>query len=540
MSERDICTKYITPAIKKAGWDIQLQVREEVSLTKGRVIVRGKVHTRGKNKRADYILYYKPNIPIAVIEAKDNKHSVSDGMQQALGYAEMIKVPFVFSSNGDAFLFHNNLAEDGDIEKEISLSSFPSPETLWRQYCNANEITPGQNNIITHDYYSDGSGKTPRYYQVNAINRAIEAIAKGRRRMLLVMATGTGKTYTAFQIIWRLWKSGTSKRILFLADRNILVDQTKTNDFKPFGTVMTKIKKRQIDKSYEIYLSLYQAVTGSDEEKNIYKQFSRDFFDLIVIDECHRGSAADDSNWKEILKYFSSASHIGLTATPKETKDVSNIDYFGPPIYTYSLKQGIEFGLLLGVIYKKGVHRFFRARINNEEKPFKLKDLKKPPAIKVLNGRANPLGIPYLYVASTTDTAIAEVRGHKGEFVTVLEFNNKRDLELFDLRDPRNTISPFELPDLIEFIYKHMPYLVLLGDELSKPIIPRKANLEYLSSQYFCEVIKQIGFHGIIYKSSISNGNNYVIFSDNRLGTGAMHHYKITEMSFKSELVIPQ
>lgn len=346
LSERDICTKYITPALERAGWDIQLQVREEVSLTKGRVIVRGKVHTRGKNKRADYILYYKPNIPIAVIEAKDNKHTVSDGMQQALGYAEMIKVPFVFSSNGDAFLFHNNLVKDGNIEKEISLNNFPSPEILWQQYCGANGISSEQNKIITHDYYNDGGGKTPRYYQVNAINRAIEAIAKGKTRMLLVMATGTGKTYTAFQIIWRLWKSGTSKRILFLADRNILIDQTKTNDFKPFGTVMTKIKKRQVDKSYEIYLSLYQAVTGSEDEKNIYKQFSRDFFDLIVIDECHRGSAAEDSNWKEILKYFSSASHIGLTATPKETKDVSNIDYFGSPIYTYSLRQGIEDGFL--------------------------------------------------------------------------------------------------------------------------------------------------------------------------------------------------
>ncbi len=321
-------------------------MREEVSLTKGRVIVRGKLHTRGKNKRADYILYYKPNIPIAVIEAKDNKHTFSDGMQQALGYAEMIKVPFVFSSNGDSFLFHNKLSKNGKIEKEISLDDFPSPEILWQEYCVANNISNEQNKVITHDYYNDGSSKTPRYYQVNAINKTIEAIAKGENRVLLVMATGTGKTYTAFQIIWRLWKSGTKKRILFLADRNILVDQTKTNDFKPFGNVMTKIKKRQADKSYEIYLSLYQAVTGNEEDKNIYKQFSPEFFDLIIIDECHRGSAADDSNWKEILKYFSSAAQIGLTATPKETKDVSNIDYFGDPIYTYSLKQGIEDGFL--------------------------------------------------------------------------------------------------------------------------------------------------------------------------------------------------
>lgn len=346
LSERDICTKYITPAIEKAGWDIQLQVREEVSLTKGRIIVRGKLHTRGNNKRADYILYYKPNIPIAIIEAKDNKHTVADGMQQALGYADMIDVPFVFSSNGDAFQFHNSLAKDGQLEKEIPMECFPSTKELWEQYCKANRIDIEQEKVITYDYYYDSSGKEPRYYQVNAINRTIEAIAKGNKRILLVMATGTGKTYAAFQIIWRLWKSGTSKRILFLADRNILVDQTKTNDFKPFGNVMTKIKKRQADKSYEIYLSLYQAVSGTEEEQNIYKQFSPEFFDLVIVDECHRGSAAEDSNWKRILEYFSSASQIGLTATPKETRDASNIHYFGDPIYTYSLKQGIEDGFL--------------------------------------------------------------------------------------------------------------------------------------------------------------------------------------------------
>ena len=346
LSERDICTKYITPAIEKAGWDIQLQVREEVSLTKGRIIVRGKLHTRGVNKRADYILYYKPNIPIAIIEAKDNKHTVADGMQQALGYAGMIDVPFVFSSNGDAFQFHNSLAEDGQLEKEIPMECFPSPEELWEQYCKANSIDIEQEKVITYDYHNDGSGKEPRYYQVNAVNRTIEAIAKGNKRILLVMATGTGKTYVAFQTIWRLWKSGTRKRILFLADRNILVDQTKTNDFKPFGNVMTKIKKRQADKSYEIYLSLYQAVSGTEEEQNIYKQFSPEFFDLVIVDECHRGSAAEDSNWKKILNYFSSATQIGLTATPKETEDVSNIEYFGDPIYTYSLKQGIEDGFL--------------------------------------------------------------------------------------------------------------------------------------------------------------------------------------------------
>lgn len=347
LSERDICSKYITPAIIEAGWDLLSQIREEVSFTKGRIIVRGKMHIRGEQKRADYILYYKSNIPLAVIEAKDNNYSVGAGMQQALNYAETLNVPFVFSSNGDAFLLHDRTGLAEKTEQELTLDSFPSPAQLWQRYCEWKGLeTPEARHIIEMSYYDDGTGRTPRYYQANAINNTVEAVAKGQSRILLVMATGTGKTYTAFQIIWRLWKSGIKKRILFLADRNILVDQTKNNDFKPFGAAMTKISKRQIDKSYEIYLSLYQAVTGNEEEMNIYKQFSRDFFDLIVIDECHRGSAAQDSAWREILDYFSSATHIGLTATPKETKDVSSIYYFGDPIYSYTLKQGIEDGFL--------------------------------------------------------------------------------------------------------------------------------------------------------------------------------------------------
>ncbi|MEI7013837.1 EcoAI/FtnUII family type I restriction enzme subunit R [Leptospira licerasiae] len=345
-SERDICTKFITPAIEAAGWDQATQIREEYSLTNGRIIVRGKLHTRAKNKRADYILFLKPNIPIAVVEAKDNSHSVGAGMQQALGYAELLQVPFIFSSNGDGFLFHNRISSDGPMEQELSLNKFPSPSELWNLWKQHKGLSKEQEALITQDYYSDGSDKSPRYYQLLAINKTIEAIAEGKNRILLVMATGTGKTYTAFQIIWRLWKSKTKKRILFLADRNILVDQTMTNDFKPFGSTMTKIQKRQANKSYEIYLSLYQAVTGTEEEKDIYKQFSPNFFDLIIIDECHRGSAAEDSNWRTILEYFSSATQIGLTATPKETKDVSNIQYFGDPIYTYSLRQGIEDGFL--------------------------------------------------------------------------------------------------------------------------------------------------------------------------------------------------
>lgn len=346
LTERDICTKFITPALEQSGWDIVTQIREEFPLTKGRIIVRGKLHTRAKHKRADYVLFYKPNIPIAVIEAKDNNHSLGDGMQQALSYAEMLQVPFIFSSNGDGFLFHNKIAKDDTIERELALHEFPSAETLWQWWAEHKGLNQQQNELVTQDYYSDGSNKTPRYYQLLAVNKTIEAIANGQNRILLVMATGTGKTFTAFQIIWRLWRAKAKKRILFLADRNILVDQTMTNDFKPFGSAMTKIQKRQANKSYEIYLSLYQAVTGNEEERNIYKQFSPDFFDLIVIDECHRGSAATDSAWRDILEYFSSATQIGLTATPKETKEASNIDYFGEPIYTYSLRQGIDDGFL--------------------------------------------------------------------------------------------------------------------------------------------------------------------------------------------------
>lgn len=347
LTERDICTKFITPAIQQAGWDIQTQVREEVSFTNGRIIVRGKLHSRGERKRADYILYYKSNIPIAIIEAKDSTHSVGDGMQQALNYAETLEIPFVFSSNGSAFLMHDRTGQAAVTEQHLALTQFPSPEALWQRYCVWKGIASEQaKSTVEMPYYDDGSGRAPRYYQASAINNTIEAVARGQQRVLLVMATGTWKTYTAFQIIWRLWKSGAKKRILFLADRNILVDQTKNNDFKPFGAAMTKISKRQIDKSYEIYLSLYQAVTGNEEDKNIYKQFSPDFFDLIVVDECHRGSAAEDSAWREVLEYFSNATHVGLTATPKETKDISSITYFGEPVYSYTLKQGIEDGFL--------------------------------------------------------------------------------------------------------------------------------------------------------------------------------------------------
>jgi len=346
LNETEICDQYITPAIKRSGWDGHVQIRREYTFTDGQVIVRGKMHKRGDRKRADYVLETAAKIQLAVIEAKDNKHSLGAGMQQALAYAKSLDIPFVFSSNGDGFLFHDRTEQSDPVERELALDEFPTESELWAKYMAWKELTTVSEPVIKFPMHDDGSGKEPRYYQRIAIQRTIEAVAKGNRRVLLVMATGTGKTYTAFQIIWRLWKAGRTKRILFLADRNILVDQTKTNDFKPFGQVMTKVKNRSIDKSFEVYLALYQAVTGTEEEQNIYKQFNRDFFDLIVIDECHRGSAKDDSAWREILDYFEPAIHLGLTATPKETNEVSTLTYFGDPVYTYSLKEGIQDGFL--------------------------------------------------------------------------------------------------------------------------------------------------------------------------------------------------
>ncbi|QLA79511.1 DEAD/DEAH box helicase [Acidovorax sp. JMULE5] len=372
LSESDICEKFIRPAMEQAGWNGLDQIFREYPLRAGRVVVRGSKAYRDKSTvlRADYALFYKANIPLAVVEAKDNKQAVGAGMGQALNYAQLLDVPYSFSSNGDGFVFRDATLATGVLEQNLTLEEFPSPQELWRRYCAWKGWSAEESRIAGFDY---APNKTPRYYQLNAVNRAVEAIAAGQDRVLLVMATGTGKTYTAFQIIWRLWKSGAKKRILFLADRNILIDQTMVNDFRPFKGAMAKLSPnakgvervdaqgavsiedvdlavnkttKLVDKSYEIYLSLYQAVTGTEEERNIYKQFSPDFFDLIVVDECHRGSAAEDSAWRDILTYFGSATQIGLTATPKETKDISNTDYFGEPVYTYSLKQGIEDGYL--------------------------------------------------------------------------------------------------------------------------------------------------------------------------------------------------
>ncbi|EFU9702028.1 DEAD/DEAH box helicase family protein [Escherichia coli] len=347
LTEADIITKCVMPAILNAGWDNTTQIRQEVKLRDGKVIVRGKVAARRTVKSADIVLYHKPGIPLAVIEAKANKHEIGKGMQQGIEYARLLDVPFVFATNGDGFIFRDATAAEGEcLEKQITLDDFPSPAELWQKFCLWKGYTQAQLPVITQDYYDDGSGKSPRYYQLQAINKTIEAVSNGQNRVLLVMATGTGKTYTAFQIIWRLWKSKNKKRILFLADRNILVDQTKNNDFQPFGTAMTKVSGRTIDPAYEIHLALYQAITGPEEDQKAFKQVAPDFFDLIVIGECHRGSASEDSAWREILDYFSSATQIGLTATPKETHEVSSTDYFGDPVYVYSLKEGIEDGFL--------------------------------------------------------------------------------------------------------------------------------------------------------------------------------------------------
>ena len=341
LTEEDIKLRFITPSLQKSEWDIQSQIRCEYYYTDGKINVRENVASRGKGKKVDYLLSYRSNMPIAIVEAKDNKVTVSHGIQQAIGYAVDLDIPFAYSSNGSGFYEHDRITGK---EREIKLDEFPTPEELWNRYKVEKNLTEEETKIITQPYYYMSAFKTPRYYQRIAINKTVEAIAKGQKRILLVMATGTGKTFTAFQIIHRLYSSGTKKKILYLADRNILIDQTMQNDFKPFQKVMTKIENRKMDSSYEIYMSLYHQLRSN--EKEVYKQFKPDFFDLIIVDECHRSSARDDSNWHEILNYFSSATQIGMTATPKETNDISNIAYFGEPIYTYSLKDGIEDGFL--------------------------------------------------------------------------------------------------------------------------------------------------------------------------------------------------
>ena len=349
ISEEDVKLRYITPAVEKAGWDKFTQIQMEYPFTDGMVLVKDGFVTRGKKKSADYLLSYKKNRPLAIIEAKHNWLSLGDGMQQGLAYAECLDVPFVYSSNGSGFLEHDRLT---GLEKELSLDAFPGPEVLWRRYVLDKDLSPAEEKEITTPYYYELGGSIPRYYQRIAINKTIDAVSTGvypggiDKRILLVMATGTGKTFTAFQIVHRLRESGLAKRILYLADRNVLIDQTVRSDFKPFDKVMVKVSGRKMDSSYEVFMSLYQQQIGPEGEDDTYKQFAPEFFDVVIVDECHRGSAREDSNWRKILEYFSGAVQIGMTATPKETKEVSNIDYFGDPLYIYSLKQGIEDGFL--------------------------------------------------------------------------------------------------------------------------------------------------------------------------------------------------
>lgn len=343
LSEEDIKNRYITPALDKAGWE-KTHYRMEYYFTAGRVLIQGKQHARKEGKKADYLLFASPNNPIAIVEAKDNNKPVGGGLQQAMEYAQILDVKFAYSSNGDAFIEHDFLTGK---ETEIPLDAFPTKEQLIERLRANNNLTAEQQHIVDEPYYFDQDSKEPRYYQRIAINRTIEAVAKGQDRILLVMATGTGKTFTAFQIIHRLTKSGAKKKVLYLADRNILIDQTMVQDFRPFKKVMTKIKNRVMDSSYEIYMALYQQLVDYDDNgEDPFKEFAPSFFDLILVDECHRGSARDDSAWRKILEYFKSATQIGMTATPKVKDGANNLDYFNEPLYTYSLKQGIEDGFL--------------------------------------------------------------------------------------------------------------------------------------------------------------------------------------------------
>lgn len=345
MSEEDIKLQYITPAIT-AKWNIK-KITMETQVTDGKINLKGNFVFREKPKRADYILYLNANNPIAVVEAKDNTHSISHGLQQAMHYAKMLDLPFAYSSNGDGFVEHDFLTGQ---EREFGLDEFPTEEELTARFKRESGLTPTQETVIKQPYYSSQNTYPPRYYQRIAINRTVDAIARGQKRLLLVMATGTGKTYTAFQIVYRLLQSGLKRKVLYLADRNILVDQSIQQDFAPLEKVTHKINVAKDDKStitsHEVYFSLYQQLVGDDDQEHFSELFSPDFFDLIIVDECHRGSAKEESRWRRILEYFQSATQIGMTATPKETKYISNLSYFGEPVYTYSLKEGIEDGFL--------------------------------------------------------------------------------------------------------------------------------------------------------------------------------------------------
>lgn len=347
LKEQEIRTMFISPALKDKGWEIPVNMREEYYFTDGRVLVAGSQHSVAEGKKADYLLYHKGK-PIAVVEAKDNKHAIGGGIQQAMDYALILDLKFAYSSNGDGFLEHDFITGK---ETELPLDQFPTEEELYQRYLDSKNYTPAEQHIVETPFYYDAYSHEPRYYQRIAIDRTVEAIARGQQRVLVVMATGTGKTFTAFQIIHRLHKSGAKKKILYLADRNILIDQTMAQDFKPFKKFMTKITsvgegEEKIDSSYEVYMALYHQLVGKEGKPDPFLEVQPNFFDLIIVDECHRGSAKDDSAWRKVLEYFNTATQIGMTATPKAEEGANNLDYFGEPVYTYSLLQGINDGFL--------------------------------------------------------------------------------------------------------------------------------------------------------------------------------------------------
>ena len=390
LSEEDIKNRFITPAIENARWE-KTQYRMEYPITDGKIIINGNKAVREKAKRADYVLFATSAKPIAVVEAKDSTKSKDEGIQQAMGYAQKLDAPFAYSSNGEGFIEHNFLTGE---EKEISLNEFPTPEQLYERLKLAKNLNQRQEEVINQPFYTAEGSYSPRYYQRNSVNRVLDAIACGKQRLLLVLATGTGKTYIAFQTVYRLLELGWVKKVLYLADRNVLIGQSTEQDFAPLGKVLHTIKvakdKKETLSAYQVYFALYQQLVGDSGEEDHYSElFDKDYFDLIIVDECHRGSAAEDSNWRRILEYFETATQIGLTATPKETKEVSNISYFGEPIYTYSLKQGIDDGFLapykvirinldkdlMGYIPESGKLDMYGAEI--EQREYNIKDFDK-------------------------------------------------------------------------------------------------------------------------------------------------------------------
>jgi len=450
MTESDVRAKLIDPAVEQAGWS-EDKVRREITFTAGRIQVHGKTISRGEKKRVDYILYYKNDLPLALIEAKDDSQGVGDGLQQGISYAQDLDIPFVYSSNGAGFIERDFFTGE---EGELGINELPSPEELFSRYAQAKGISDQTKQIVLSDYFTDGSGKEPRYYQRNAINRVVEAVAKGQDRIMLVMATGTGKTYTAFQIIWRLWRTKTKKRVLFLVDRTALADQTLRGEFRHFGEAVTKVDGPHVDPAYEVYVALYQGLMGGDEIEK-FKQFSPDFFDLIIVDECHRGAAREDALWRSVLDYYSSATQIGLTATPKTADDADNFEYFGEPVYTYSLKQGIDDGFL-------APYKVIRYRFDNDE-------WRPPQGFLDANGNEVP---DEIYNESNFDRSIVIEERNKAVAKCIADFLRETDVYQKTIvfctkQDHAERMRRFLTNELNELSKENPKYVVrITGDDM--------------------------------------------------------------------------